>query len=82
MVQANQPFKFQEVFNLTTKGLDPANFKMGLMTFESQKYICVKEGQQVAIVDTAAGFNVERRDMKAEGILMHRERNVIAVRAP
>lgn len=45
MVQAgNQPFKFQEVFNLTTKGLDPANFKMGLMTFESQKYICVKEG--------------------------------------
>ena len=32
---ANQPFKFQEVFNLSTKGLDPANFKMGLMTFES-----------------------------------------------
>ena len=46
MAQAqNQPFKFQEVFNLSTKGLDPANFKMGLMTFESQKYICVKEGQ-------------------------------------
>ena len=45
MVQAApQPFKFQEVFNLTTKGLDPANFKMGLTTFESQKYICVKEG--------------------------------------
>ena len=36
----------------------------------------------MAIVDTANGFNVERRDMKAEGILMHRERNVIAVRAP
>lgn len=46
MVQANNvPFKFQEVFNLTTKGLDANNFKMGLMTFESQKYICVKEGQ-------------------------------------
>ena len=46
MVQAApQPFKFQEVFNLTTKGLSPDNFKMGLMTFESQKYICVKEGQ-------------------------------------
>jgi arginine repressor len=55
---------------------------MGLTTFESQKYICVKEGQQVAIVDTANGFNVDRRDMKAEGILMHRERHVIAVRAP
>jgi len=45
MVQANLPFKHLEVFNLTTRGLDPANFKMGLMTFESQKYICVKEGQ-------------------------------------
>ena len=44
MVQANLPFKCQEVFNLTTKGLDAANFKMGQLTFESQKYICVKEG--------------------------------------
>jgi clathrin heavy chain len=32
-------------------------------------------------VDTANGFNVERRDMKAEAMLMHRERYVIAVRA-
>lgn len=38
--------------------------------------------QQVAIVDTTTGFSVERRDMKADGILMHRERKVIAVRAP
>ena len=37
--------------------------------------------QQVAIVDTSNGFNVERRDMKAEAMLMHRERYVIAVRA-
>ena len=44
MVQpGNLPFKFQEVFNLTTKGLNPQFFKMGQMTFESQKYICVKE---------------------------------------
>lgn len=44
MVQAQaQPFKFQEVFNLTTKGLNPENFKMGMMTFESPKYICIKE---------------------------------------
>ena len=35
----------------------------------------------MAIVDTTAGFNVERRDMSAEGVLMHHERNVIAVRA-
>ena len=44
MVQpSNLPFNFKEVANLTSKGLNAANFKMGLMTFESQKYICVKE---------------------------------------
>lgn len=41
---ANLPFKTQDVINLTSKGLDAANFKMGLLSFESQKYICVKEG--------------------------------------
>jgi clathrin heavy chain len=51
------------------------------MTFESQKYVCIKEGQQVAIVDTSQNFKVDRKDMKAEGILMHREQNIIAVRA-
>lgn len=35
----------------------------------------------MAIVNTSDGFNVERRDMKAEAMLMHRERYVIAVRA-
>jgi len=38
--------------------------------------------QQVAIIDCLNGFNMEKRDMKAEGILMHRDRRVIAVRAP
>ena len=32
---ANLPFKQQDVINLTTKGLDPANFKMGMLSFES-----------------------------------------------
>ena len=35
----------------------------------------------MAIVDTSNNFNLSRRDMTAEGVLMHRERNVIAVRA-
>ena len=46
MVQAaNMPFRFQEVFKLTNLGLNPELFKFGNLTFESQKYICVKEGQ-------------------------------------
>ena len=41
----NLPFRFQEVKQLAQLGLNPENFKFGFMTFESQKYICVKEGQ-------------------------------------
>lgn len=40
----NLPFRFQEVFKLSTLGLDPSLFKFGNLTFESQKYICVKDG--------------------------------------
>ena len=43
MVQATLPFKFQEVQNLTNLGLNADLFKRGNLTFESQKYICVKE---------------------------------------
>ena len=42
---ANLPFRFQEVKQLAQLGLNPENFKFGNMTFESQKYICIKEGQ-------------------------------------
>ena len=38
--------------------------------------------QDCAIIDTTKNFALERKNMKAEGILMHRTRNVIALRAP
>ena len=50
---ANLPFKTQDVINLTQKGLDAANFKMGLLSFESQKYICIKEGQVCKFAELA-----------------------------
>ena len=43
MQPQNLPFRFQEVFKLASLGLDPALFKFGNLTFESQKYICVKD---------------------------------------
>lgn len=39
----NLPFNFKEVFKLTNLGLSPDLFKFGSVTFESQKYICVKD---------------------------------------
>lgn len=45
-MQANQnlPFSFREVKDLKSLGLNADLFKFGNLTFESQKYICVKDG--------------------------------------
>lgn len=80
-MQQQLPFRFQEVFKLTNLGLNPQLFKFGNLSFESQKYICVKDGNQCAIIDTSQNFKIDRKDMAAEGIVMHPERNVLAVRA-
>lgn len=37
--------------------------------------------QDVAIIDTTKQFALERKNMKAKGILMHRTKNIIALRA-
>ena len=42
-MQQNLPFNFKEVFKLTNLGLNTDLFKFGSVTFESQKYICVKD---------------------------------------
>ena len=42
-MQQNLPFNFNEVFKLTNLGLNPELFKFGQVTFESQKYICIKD---------------------------------------
>ena len=63
-------------------GLNAEVFKFGSITFESSKYICVKDAADCAIIDTTKNFALERKPMKAEGILMHRSKNIIALRAP
>ena len=60
----NLPFRFQEVKQLAQLGLNPENFKFGNMTFESQKYVCIKEGQVSQFVNQffvkAGSFKEER----------------------
>lgn len=75
------PFNFKEVFKLTNLGLSPDLFKFGQVTFESQKYVCVRDTADCAIIDTTKNFALERKPMKAEALLMHRSKNVIALRA-
>lgn len=38
------PIRLNELYKLTNAGLNPDLFKFGNLTFESEKYICVKDG--------------------------------------
>ena len=43
MQATQQPITLKEVYNLRNLGLNPELFKFGSITFESSKYICVKD---------------------------------------
>ena len=64
----NLPFRFQEVFKLTSLGLDPSLFKFGNLTFESQKYISVKDGGvSLLITLTSLGLQCNRYLTRIQG---------------
>ena len=44
MQTAALPIKVNELFKLTNVGLNPDLFKFGNLTLESEKYVCVKDG--------------------------------------
>lgn len=66
---------------MTNLGLGAELFKFGTLTLESEKYICVKDGSDCIIIDSSNGYKFERKRMTADAILMHRTKNIIAVRA-
>ncbi len=43
-----QPFNYGETANLTSFGLENTHFKFGVLSFESDKYISVKEPSTVS----------------------------------
>lgn len=51
MVQSSLvPIKMQEAFKLPSLGLNIELFKFGNLTFESEKYICVKDGSVILLL--------------------------------
>ena len=42
-MQPKNPINFQEVIKLTALAVDPKSFKFGVTTFESDKYISIKD---------------------------------------
>ena len=74
------PISTKEVFKLTDHELKPELFKFGSVTLESEKYVCVKDIADCAIIDMTNDFGIERKPMKAESLLMHWSKNMIAIR--
>jgi len=85
-MQGNNPFNVNEVNNLTSLGCDPGHFKFGVLTFESDKYITIKEptndgSGNLITVEPTNNFKFNKRPNKAESAMMHPTQNIIALKA-
>ena len=85
-MQPNLPIKVQGRLDLQQLGLQPSNFKFGACTFESDKYICIREEQadqtvSVVVIELEKNNNVMQHPMKADAALMNPVTNVIALKA-
>ena len=88
MDQSQQlPIQVQEIIQLPNIGIDSSLCKWGSLSFQSDKYICVKEPNQdgsfnILIADVDNRFNITRQTLqKAEAAMMHPKMNIIALRA-
>jgi hypothetical protein len=62
------------VFKLTNLGLNPDLFKFGNLSFESQKYICVKDGA-VSYFHSSSPIWIHLADLLTSGIAMRDNRH-------
>jgi len=81
---AQLPIVFSERLNLAQLGVNPQSIRFGDLTFESEKYICVREQQNGAqvltTIDLTAGNQVQRRPIGAEAAIMNPDSKIIALR--
>ena len=61
------------MFKLTNLGLNPDLFKFGNLSFESQKYICVKDGA-VSYFYSSCPIGIHLADLLTSGIAMRNYR--------
>jgi clathrin heavy chain len=82
------PFKFGEISNLTTLGIDPKFFKFNVTHLESERYISVRDVDdkgvpQLTVIELFNKMNIVKRPgNKVDGSIMHIKENIIALKAP
>eukprot|EP00922_Rhytidocystis_sp_ex-Travisia-forbesii_P070816 GHVS01105726.1.p1 GENE.GHVS01105726.1~~GHVS01105726.1.p1 ORF type:complete len:1773 (+),score=396.02 GHVS01105726.1:341-5659(+) len=78
------PLTLTSVMDLAEMGLSAGSFRVGSLTMESDRFVCVKDASngdnQVVVVDMHKQNAVTRKPMKAEGCLMNPVDNIIALR--
>eukprot|EP00049_Salpingoeca_infusionum_P005686 m.95267 g.95267 ORF g.95267 m.95267 type:complete len:1670 (+) comp13054_c0_seq1:74-5083(+) len=84
MAAAALPIRFQELLQLSSLSINPANIAFATLTVESEKYICVREStgdqNEVAIIDVASS-NVDRKPISADSAIMNPSDFIIALKA-
>ncbi len=81
----SSPFRCEEKAALGTLGIPSDVFKVGNLSLESDRYLCIKEVAHDGtvyfnIVDIAQGFKVQKKAIKADSALMHPSRSIISTR--
>jgi len=81
----NMPVSLQPIVDLAGLGLNPAGFKFGNLTLESDKYISLKDAQadgssQVVVIDMHANNAITKKPMTADATLMNPKENIIALK--
>ena len=87
MSNQSLPVQMREMAMLQQHGFNQNLIKLGVLSFESDKYICAKEvdpqgNASVIVCDLNKGMEFSKRKMaKADGVMMHPHQNIMAVRA-
>ena len=79
------PIKVEEQISLTSLGIPSDVYKQSNLSLESDRFVTIKEAPQgdkifFNIVDMTKGYKLQRKELKADSILMHPSRPIISMR--
>lgn len=86
-MNANIPISFKELTTLAAVGINPNLCKLGVLSFESDKYISARDAQpngdaNLLICELEKNFAISSKSIsKAEAAIMHPSKNIISLRA-
>ncbi|CED83796.1 clathrin heavy chain [Phaffia rhodozyma] len=76
-----KPISFAEHLQLTALGIQPASISFQTLTLESDHFICVRDQNNVVIVDLNDANQVIRRPITADSAVMHPKEKILALKA-